>query len=77
MQCKLCKRETEKDGDLCRYHSEARDALKRAYRNWEEAYSGITWREFLNRVKALDETGQWINEVIGLEEASMVDKNLG
>jgi hypothetical protein len=77
MQCKLCRRETKKDGELCRYHSAARDALKRAYGTWEEAYSGITWRDYLNRVKALDETGQWIKEVVTLEEASVVDKNLG
>ena len=77
MQCKLCRRGAEKDGELCRYHSEARDALKRAYGSWEEAYSGISWRDFLNRVKAHDETGQWIKEVIGLEEASVVDKSLG
>jgi len=73
MQCKLCRRESKKDEELCRYHSEARDALKRAHGSWEEAYSGIAWRDFLNKVKALDETGQWTKEVITLEEANLVD----
>jgi hypothetical protein len=68
MQCKLCKREPVKASDLCLYHSEARDALKRAHAAWEEAYSGMPWRDYLNRVKALDETGQWIKDVITLEE---------
>jgi hypothetical protein len=77
MQCKLCRREAEKEGYLCRYHSAARDELKRAHGAWQEAYSGVSWREYLNRVKALDETGQWIKEVISLEEASTVDTKLG
>ena len=77
MQCKLCRREVKTDGELCRYHSAAGDALKRAHEGWEQAYSGLSWREYLNRVKALDETGQWIKEVITLEEASSVDKKLG
>jgi len=70
MKCKLCRREAKARGELCRYHSDARDALKRAHEAWEQAYSGMSWRDYLNRVKALDETGQWIKEVITLEEAS-------
>ncbi len=70
MQCRVCKREARTDGDLCGHHSEARDALKRAYSSWQEAYSGMSWKDYLNRVKALDETGQWIKEVINLEETS-------
>jgi hypothetical protein len=70
MRCKICRREAEKEGGLCRYHSAARKELKRGYRAWEEAYSGLSWREYLNKVKALAETGQWIKEVIALEENS-------
>jgi hypothetical protein len=70
MQCRLCRREVEKAGSFCLYHAAARDALKRGHVAWNEAYSGLSWREYLNRVKALDATGQWIKEVIGLEEAS-------
>lgn len=77
MQCRLCGREAEKNSDLCRYHSAARDALKRGFSAWREAYSGITWRDYLNKVKVLDETGQWIKEVIALEETGLDDKKLG
>lgn len=77
MQCNLCRRETEKNSDLCRYHSAARDALNRGFLAWKEAYSAITWRDYLNKVKVLDETGQWIREVITLEEAGADDKKLG
>jgi hypothetical protein len=73
MQCKLCARKAEGAGELCRYHSAARDALKRGYGAWKEAYSGISWRDYLNKVKALDETGQWIKDVVTLEEASLID----
>jgi hypothetical protein len=75
MQCKLCRRETEKGGgggELCRYHSAARDALKRGYESWKEAYPGLAWRDYLNRVKALESTGQWIKEVVTLEETSAI-----
>ena len=65
--CKACKKEARADG-LCSHHAEARDALKRAFPAWQEAYSGMSWEDYLNRVKILDETGQWIKEVINLEE---------
>jgi hypothetical protein len=76
MQCKLCRRETKKSGGLCRYHSAARDELKEGYGTWKEAYPGLTWRDYLNRVKALEWTGQWVKEVVTLEEASTIDKSL-
>jgi hypothetical protein len=44
------------------------DALKRGYELWNEAYSGISWRDYLNRVKTLEDTGGWIKDVISLEE---------
>lgn len=69
MSCKVCSREIKAD-DLCRYHLAARDALKRTHAIWQEAYSGISWRDYLNKVKALEETGEWIKEVIALEETN-------
>lgn len=68
MQCKLCKRRAEHDSELCRYHASAADSLKRGYELWKEAYSGISWRDYLNRVKTLDDTGGWIKDVISMEE---------
>jgi hypothetical protein len=78
MRCKLCRRWAAEDGGgggsgLCRYHSAARDALKRAYEAWREAYSGLSWRDYLNRVKALEQTGQWTREVVALEEEARTD----
>jgi len=69
MECKLCRREVRaKDGSLCDYHQDARNSLRRAYEAWNIAYSGISWREYLNKVKALEDTGAWIKDVISLED---------
>jgi hypothetical protein len=73
MQCKLCRREVKKGTELCRYHSEAKMALKDMYARWNEAYSGISWEEYLNRVKTAEGTGQWVKEVITLEERGSVN----
>jgi len=67
MQCKLCKRMSEEDG-LCRYHSDASKALRKGYVAWNEALSGIPWKEYLNRVKTAQGTGQWVAEVIAMHE---------
>ena len=67
VQCKLCRRNAEHDGELCRYHVSAMDALKKGYKLWSDAYSGISWRDYLNRVKALEDVGIWIKDVIDWE----------
>jgi len=67
MQCKICKRKAENSG-FCGYHEAARDALKKEYRTWKEAYSGMSWGEYLQRVKAIENTGQWVREVIEMEQ---------
>jgi hypothetical protein len=43
-------------------------ALKSGYAQWNEAYSGMSWGEYLNRVKTAEGTGQWVKDVITLEE---------
>jgi hypothetical protein len=70
MPCKLCQRKTEDSAQLCRYHLAARDALKRGYTSWTEAYRSMPWSEYLNRVKALEDTGRWVKEVVALEEGN-------
>ena len=67
MQCKICKRIARNSG-LCGYHETARDALKKGYGAWNEAYSGMSWGEYLQRVKAIENTGRWVIEVIEMEQ---------
>jgi hypothetical protein len=68
MSCELCRRENKKGERLCRYHSEAKAELMSNYAKWNEAYSGISWEEYLNRVKTAEGTGRWVKEVITHEE---------
>ena len=68
MQCKICKRDAKDEDGLCRYHHAASTALKKGYERWNDALSGMPWNEYLNRVKTLDGTGQWVKEVVTMEE---------
>lgn len=67
MKCKLCKRESRKDSNLCAYHASARETLRAKYGAWKEAYGSLSWEEYLNRIKRHGETGQWVREVVTLE----------
>ena len=72
MQCELCRREIRaKSGSLCRYHQEALESLRAGYEAWNAAYSGIAWEVYLDKVKTLQDTGEWIKEVIVLEEGML------
>jgi hypothetical protein len=73
VKCQLCRRESETNSNLCRYHAQAKRVLLAAYNAWGEAYSGLEWKEYLDKVKQLPETGQWVKEVIGQE--LIVDKD--
>ncbi len=74
MQCELCGRSVKSEGGrLCNYHEEASTALRHGYEAWNAGYSGMSWKEYLNRVKNLADTGQWIKEVIVMEERSAHD----
>lgn len=64
MNCRLCERNT--DSELCAYHARARREVEAAYKAWKEAYGGLTWNDYLNRVIRNPETGQWAIEVAKL-----------
>jgi DNA topoisomerase I len=74
LSCRVCGRRSRAlDGSLCKYHREAVDSLGKSYVLWNEAYSGISWKDYLNRVKTLEDTGQWIKEVIAMGVEEPVD----
>ncbi len=64
--CRLCKRECAPSSTLCRYHLEARRRVESAYGRWNEAYGGITWKEYLQKISRDPETGEWAREVAEL-----------
>jgi hypothetical protein len=49
--------------------------LKKAYAVWRDAYSEVPWKAYLQRVKAIENTGQWVKEVIVMEESDGVVSN--
>jgi hypothetical protein len=61
--CRLCKRECAPSSALCQNHLTARRNVESGYKQWSEAYGGITWKEYLKRIRQNAETGQWAKEV--------------
>jgi len=66
ISCRLCKRECAQSSPLCKYHLMAKKSIESKFNEWKEAYGGITWKEYLQRVARNPETGQWAKEVADL-----------
>ena len=64
--CRLCKRECAPSSTLCKYHLAAKRSVESAYTQWNEAYGGITWKDYLQKVSQNAETGLWAKEVAEL-----------
>jgi hypothetical protein len=62
-ECSICGRPAVKTLDYCKYHEQAHENLKRAYKEWEKR-SEIDWNIFLDQVYELNDLGQWVREVI-------------
>ncbi len=60
--CPVCGREVAEDLELCLYHRHALDNLRSTFGDWKRALE-IDWKEYLNRVQELDETGMWVREI--------------
>ncbi len=60
--CSVCGREVAEDLEFCVYHRHALDNLRATFDDWKRALE-IDWKEYLNRVHKLDETGIWVREV--------------
>jgi len=64
--CRLCKRECAPSSTLCKYHLAAKRSVESAYRQWNEAYGGIAWKVYLQRISQDTETGEWAKQVADL-----------
>lgn len=60
--CTICGRASLDNMEYCRYHQEALNNLRSSYEEWREA-SGVSWKEYIERLCEIDETGQWVHEV--------------
>ncbi len=61
--CLLCTRQCAPSSTLCVYHLSAKKNLESGYAQWNEAYGGVTWKEYLRRIGQSAETGLWVKEV--------------
>lgn len=66
MKCAACTRESG-DKKYCGYHARALEQLKSHHESWVDAYGGISWHDYLKRLYQMEETGQWVREVIEAE----------
>jgi len=66
-KCAACYRKALPDGKYCLQHKQAFDSVMNHYNAWVEAYGGISWEEFLNKLTKMHETGSWVKEVIAVE----------
>ncbi|MEO9363033.1 MAG: hypothetical protein ABI348_03945 [Nitrososphaera sp.] len=68
-KCAACARESDGSGSkkYCSYHTRALEQLKSHYDSWVEAYGDISWQDYLQRLHKMEETGQWVKEVIEAE----------
>jgi len=71
--CRLCRRECAPSSTLCKYHLAAKRSVESAYRQWNEAYGGIAWKEYLRKVSQDAETGLWAKEVAELLSKEAAD----
>ena len=62
-ECRICGRNSSEE-DLCGYHSTAYTSLKSAFEKWAAAIEGLTWEKYIDSVRELENTGQWIREII-------------
>lgn len=61
MKCKVCSRESFKDG-YCDLHAEAYKSVVERYDAWKKAL-GISWKEYLSEIVKNPLTGEWSREV--------------
>ncbi|HXG07205.1 MAG TPA: hypothetical protein VNI77_07770 [Nitrososphaera sp.] len=66
-KCAACYRNALPDSRYCLHHKQALDSITNHYRAWTDAYGGISWQEFLDKLLKMHETGSWIKEVIEAE----------
>jgi hypothetical protein len=67
-ECSVCHRDVIAEGKkYCLYHSQAYDSLQKEYKAWVNAYGGISWETYMKKLLDLDQTGDWVKDVIRIE----------
>lgn len=63
MQCKICGRPINDDGDFCKYHQTSYDNVQDAFAVWKTALD-IEWKDYLTRISEEEGLGKWAAEVV-------------
>ncbi len=61
VKCEICGRGATTT--MCKYHEEAKQRINYGYQQWVKAYGRIGMKDYLDKVKRNDHTGQWAKEV--------------
>ncbi|MEM2111625.1 MAG: hypothetical protein QXX08_07085 [Candidatus Bathyarchaeia archaeon] len=61
MRCGVCNRNSE--SEFCERHKKAYENLMKAYKVWEKSL-GISWIEYLCRIRQNANAGLWVKEVV-------------
>lgn len=65
MGCPACGRKVQ--DRYCASHEKALQNLHIHYDTWVHAYGQISWKNFLEKLEGMQETGAWVKEVIKVE----------
>jgi hypothetical protein len=73
-KCAACHRKALPDSKYCLHHKQASDNMLSHYKAWVNAYGGISWEDFMDKLLKLKETGSWVKEVIAVEQKMKNEK---
>lgn len=62
-RCKVCSKNSVVNG-FCQYHHKAYENLLAGYTYWKKAYGGLSWKDYIDKIKENEFTGIWVKEVI-------------
>ena len=63
--CPIDKEPVEEKGLFCKNHQRALKALVTTHKAWDEAYEGLTWEDYLEKlVNVKESVGLWALELI-------------
>ena len=65
MECLACGKQAQER--YCKYHEKAFQGLQAHHEAWMRAYGDISWEAFLEKLERMQETGQWVRDVIKVE----------
>jgi hypothetical protein len=66
-KCSVCARGVIAEGKYCLYHSQAYESLQKQYKAWVNAYGGISTELYMKKLLDLDQTGDWVKDIIRIE----------